>query len=453
MLGLWDDRRNIVEAYVSLTKYQKRQIVCGLALHMFLGEMDQLDEPNILEWMENFIEHRNIALPATEVLSYLLERSGLLIGPGVYSFVHKTVAEYLVAEAILQGDEYDREGQRIDRFRVFEHRNDDRWRTITLLWSGLASVSDVEHLISQCIQADSPQLAYLLLSCQTERMSPAVYRRLLLEAFELTISQDLVIVLLESGSRISPRKSKQTRNLFNDFDVLVAMLNSIRFAIYEDIIVWDDYLNALEDLRMFYWVNFVHWSRDLEHFRTYLETLPAKQSKMPTLFWAIYRWIDKLLHSKRLDEIELSIKEIRSCVVDPDGLIVTVLISLIITEGIDINIIESEIQRTGGASDSYVSRRAHNLGHVLDILTRISTDRIATNWLIKTQSWYEGFSFRTTRTVDLFERFEATLEIFSKRGDIGELTTLEYAYNLLRDLQSRRTSIIETTTTSKRRAT
>ncbi|MCP4539905.1 MAG: hypothetical protein GY832_22425, partial [Chloroflexi bacterium] len=122
MLGLWDDRRKVTATTVQLTLVQKRQILRGFALHMFLQEQDQLDEPATMDMVQELLQKMNVSLPAEGVLAALRERSGLIVGPGIYSFVHKSVAEYLVAEAILQGDQRDESGRRIDRFMLFEHR-------------------------------------------------------------------------------------------------------------------------------------------------------------------------------------------------------------------------------------------------------------------------------------------------------------------------------------------
>jgi predicted NACHT family NTPase len=137
MLGLWDDRRQVTATTVPLSLVQKQQILRSLALHLFLREEEQLDESDALVWLQELLQEKKISLPADDVLATLRERSGLIIGPGIYSFAHKSIAEYLVADAILQGDQWDEFGKRIDRFRLFEYRDDDRWNTVTFLWAGL----------------------------------------------------------------------------------------------------------------------------------------------------------------------------------------------------------------------------------------------------------------------------------------------------------------------------
>ena len=48
MLGLWDDRRQVVATDVPLSQTQKHQIMRGLALRMFLEGQEQWDEPVIV---------------------------------------------------------------------------------------------------------------------------------------------------------------------------------------------------------------------------------------------------------------------------------------------------------------------------------------------------------------------------------------------------------------------
>lgn len=180
MLGLWDDRRKVTATSIQLSLEQKRQIMRGFALQMFLQQKDQLDENAALELMQGLLQKLSIALSEEDVLAGLRERSGLIIGPGIYSFVHKSVLEYLVAESVLQGDQRDESGRRIDRFCLFEHRDDDRWNTVTFLWAGLASVAEVESFIDECINDEKLDLAYGVLYDQYDRFSAEIRHQLLL---------------------------------------------------------------------------------------------------------------------------------------------------------------------------------------------------------------------------------------------------------------------------------
>ncbi|MGV6851026.1 MAG: NACHT domain-containing protein [bacterium] len=179
MLGLWDDRRD-VESGVSLTALQKQQLLRSLALKMFFNEKDQIDEPDLVEWLTDYLQRVNLDITADAVLVMLRERTGLIIGPGVYSFAHKTLAEYLVAECIYQGDLRNEDGEKVDRLRLFEHRDDDLWNTVIFLWAGLAPVIDIESFIENCLNIGNEPLGFGLLYDQYERINPEVRKKLLL---------------------------------------------------------------------------------------------------------------------------------------------------------------------------------------------------------------------------------------------------------------------------------
>jgi hypothetical protein len=200
MLGLWDDRREVKATNVHLSLEQKRRILRGLALHLFLGEQDELDEPAIFEWLAQFLQTMGVSFSAEEVLTVLRERSGLIVGPGIYNFAHKSSAEYLVAEAVLQGDQRDTSGSRIDRFSLFEHRLDDRWNTVVFLWAGLAPIADVEAFIEECIKTDLWALAFGVFEDQYERIPVEIRQRFLRKAIstELELSWN---IQNESGGR------------------------------------------------------------------------------------------------------------------------------------------------------------------------------------------------------------------------------------------------------------
>ncbi|MEN8445379.1 MAG: NACHT domain-containing protein, partial [Cyanobacteria bacterium J06555_13] len=184
MLGLWDSRRNVISTDIQLNIEDKRRLLKGLALRMFFKETEQIDEYTAVESTQSILQDLGIKLSAVDVLTFLRERSGLIVGPGIYSFSHKSVLEYLVAESVLQGDQRDIDGHRIDRFYLFEHRDDDRWNTVTFLWAGLAPIADVESFIDQCINVNTWDLALGMLYDQYDKLGLPIRRRLLLDLIE-----------------------------------------------------------------------------------------------------------------------------------------------------------------------------------------------------------------------------------------------------------------------------
>jgi predicted NACHT family NTPase len=188
MLGVWDDRRKVTATSVELTLQQKRQILRALALHLFLIQEEQIEEQDILKWLSDLLNKLGIRLNTEEVLNSLRERTGLIIGPGIYSFSHKSIIEYFVAETVLQGDQRGSNGEKIDRLLLFEHGIDDRWNTIIFLWAGLAPVGDIESFINQSIDAGNMPLASGILQDQFDNILPDISKPLLLK---LLFNKDL----------------------------------------------------------------------------------------------------------------------------------------------------------------------------------------------------------------------------------------------------------------------
>jgi hypothetical protein len=284
MLGLWDERRQVSATSVQLLLEQKRQITRGFALKLFIEGQDQIDEPAMLEWLQEFLQKMNVSLPVTDILAVLRERSGLIVGPGIYSFAHKSIAEYLVAEAVLQGDARDASGTRMDRFCLFEHRDDDRWNTVTFLWAGLASVIDVEAFIEACIKAKNWPLAYGVLYDQYDRIPIDSRRRFLLQKpipkkqFSIPPEQSHFLVSHpkgKSGHRL-PVPGFPLRGLGprSRFSVIVA--NSVM----DGTLMLSDITNVKGALRDLIWIFFTHRLDDIDEWKACL-ALPCPGNALP----------------------------------------------------------------------------------------------------------------------------------------------------------------------------
>lgn len=150
MLGLWDSRWGIASS-IDLSLQLKKRILTKLALFLHIEDLDQIGDNEINSLMERVLRELGCNHSAPQVLDHLRERSGLLIGPGTWSFVHKSVAEYLVATAVVDGDQADVSGQSVDRLRLFNERHNDRWNTVLFFWGGLTSVADLQSFIDQLL--------------------------------------------------------------------------------------------------------------------------------------------------------------------------------------------------------------------------------------------------------------------------------------------------------------
>lgn len=187
MLGLWDDKRKVHAAKIDLTRSQKHRILTRIALHFQLCEIDLLDEVPMSEFVEKVLRESHIEYTPVDVLALLRERTGLLIGPGIYSFVHKSVGEFLVAQAIFEGDLRDEFGERIDRMRLFKERNSDRWLTVLFFWAGLTGLADLEDFIDRSLEVPGRadfQLVYGLLYDQISRIPVEWAKKALIRLFD-----------------------------------------------------------------------------------------------------------------------------------------------------------------------------------------------------------------------------------------------------------------------------
>jgi hypothetical protein len=172
MLGVWDNRHKR-SVSIQLTQQHKHEILRDIAVRMFLGNIDQIEEKEITQIIAGTLQRLGQTAEPAQVLEFLRERTGLLIGPGNYTFSHKSVAEFLVAETIVEGSLVDDDGARIDRMRLFRHRYDDRWNTVLFLWAGLARKAELEHFIrdtSRDNTQDCWSLVFGLLADQSPRV-------------------------------------------------------------------------------------------------------------------------------------------------------------------------------------------------------------------------------------------------------------------------------------------
>lgn len=152
MLGGWDSRRQVEAERFKLATPQKRRILRRLALRMHLDSQVQLEERQAQSIIAAAMKDLNINAEAAMVLDELRERSGLLMGPGIYCFAHKSIGEFLVAEAIAEANEKDGAGCRLDRMALYQHRHEDRWLAIMFFWAGIAPAGEAEDFVRLCLR-------------------------------------------------------------------------------------------------------------------------------------------------------------------------------------------------------------------------------------------------------------------------------------------------------------
>ena len=171
MLGLWDSRWG-VPSTLELSLDLKRRILTRLAVHLHVAGTEQLGDEEIQRLMRTILPILGCAHSAAEVLDHLRERTGLLIGPGTWSFVHKNVGEFLVAAAIRDGDCVGSDGQKLDRLRLFAERHNDRWNNVLFFWAGLTAPGDLQSFIEQVSNENGSDDFLLALSLFYDQLQP-----------------------------------------------------------------------------------------------------------------------------------------------------------------------------------------------------------------------------------------------------------------------------------------
>lgn len=163
MLGLWELNKELAAPTVPLTKEQKKKILELIAVNMISLETDAAAEGDVSNWLDEYLASQNISGAIKDILDHLRERSGLLVGPGQYTFAHKSIGEFLVAQACNDGIQVSSNGDRFDRHLLFQRCRKDRWTTVVFLWAGLASKAEVQHFITSLIKDGEFSLAAGLL--------------------------------------------------------------------------------------------------------------------------------------------------------------------------------------------------------------------------------------------------------------------------------------------------
>lgn len=435
MLGLWDDRRKVSASSVQLTLQQKRQIIQGFALKLFFEEQDQLDEPAVFEWLQRFLQRVNISLSVSDILAMIRERSGLIVGPGIYSFAHKSIAEYLVAEAVLQGDQRDGAGTRIDRFRLFEHRDNDRWNTVTFLWAGLAPVVDVEAFVDECVDANHLALALGILYDQYDRIAIGIRRQLLLR----------IITRIELIS--FPHGELQSSWVFShpapwSVGILAIPLFLLRGigtermlddvferACMDGTLVWSDHLSVTGNVRDLFWMVFSIQPNDIGVWKACLAApCPENASQTEWLSWVAERSFFEALTQDGID-VENVLETYQETCPQACGLIPIALMSVALR--LEQSVAEKLTPQVQRAS----------IIKLFEILPDSNRGEVIEEWLVGTREWILGWGKVPNERGDLFLIFIKRMEELVKQGHLEQDTTYERAMRFVEDLRNRREAI------------
>ena len=435
MLGLWDDRRRVTATTVQLSLEQKRQILRALALHLFLREEDQLDESETLVWLQGQLQKMNIALLGEDVLATLRERSGLIVGPGIYSFAHKSIGEYLVAETILQGDQRDASGRRIDRFRLFEYRDNDRWNTVTFLWAGLAPIADVESFIDQCLESGALALGCGILADQYERVPTEISRRLLLKTlFQqgklIQFKEDIIwVVSYPSAHGLGDHIEILTFDL-RSLNSRRSFYNLIFRAVHTGALIWSDIHDAEGRIRDLLWMAFATTPKDINEWKACLiAPCPERGSAFLWLFWAAEFGFIYLLTNETRPDIEGASKAYNEACPHMRGLTPIALMCA------GLNMIFTSYHNK-------TPLRVERLTRVLKSLPGSDDGEVAPEWLSGTRDWVLGVGRKTYDNLgDLLSVFVEEIEKLAEEGKLERNATYNRAIEFVNELRERREAL------------
>jgi hypothetical protein len=291
MLGLWDDRRQVSATDVSLSLEQKRQVLRQFALHLQLTGQDSIEEVDTIAVFNKVCENMNLPMTGQEVIALLRERSGLIVGPGMYSFIHKTVGEYLVADCVVQGDQKDASGNRLDRMRLLEHRDDDRWNAVIFLWAGLAPIADVESFIYNCIDVQNFALGYGILADQYDKFSVEVRRAILLEL----CGDKCESIEFDSLYSWGVGGPSSLSGLLAAFDYSIRTLGDYIYlsslaqrAVMDGTLCWDNVANSKEKVKNFWWMSCAISPKDLVSWKNcFIAEPPAASTPEMWRYWVL----------------------------------------------------------------------------------------------------------------------------------------------------------------------
>ena len=117
-----------------------------IAVKMQAEDITSVDEKVAAKWLN---ENNNTKYYGKRILEHMLERTGLLIGPGEYQFAHKSIGEFLVAESVIAEQFRVKNDALVDRLYLLKHSDEDAWRVVLFLWAGLvqslADLLDFSH--------------------------------------------------------------------------------------------------------------------------------------------------------------------------------------------------------------------------------------------------------------------------------------------------------------------
>jgi hypothetical protein len=313
---------------------------------------------------------------------------------------------------------------------LFEHRDDDRWNTVTFLWAGLAPVADVESFIDECINAGTGDLAYGVLYDQYERIPREIRRQLLTEG----ISKDQIPVQ-ETGQWIY----SCPRNLQEKLAVYGFGLRGLSAKGKRDILlkarldgtlVWSDSANAQKKARDMLWMTFSYpLGIPLEEWKACLASPCPEGGSIAWLLWCIELSFIDVLGNEHPPVLKVLVENFKEACPHARGLVPIALMSAGLT-----------VTR----SDRYRLVDLEDLVELLEILPGSDDGEVVPDWLLGTRDWFLGRGRRGLSNEpieDLLTTFVEQMEELAEQGTLKRDATYERAINFVEELRERREAL------------
>jgi adenylate kinase family enzyme len=400
MLGIWDDRRHVAASTITLNTNDKKRIIQSFALSFFMNRVEQVEKEIAVKWMQEVLTSYNIKYTANDVLDFFIERSGLIIGPGVYSFTHKSIMEYLVAEVVLEGNKMDIEGKRIDRAYLYTHRGDDQWNTVIYLWAGLAPNTDVETFIEWCINDNDFPLGFGILNDQLEKFTKKQCHSFMhMKYKELNKKMDLKtyhwyvpgpITITQKNKLVIPNIVLRSINNGNDLIELMGTL------IRDGKICKLDMKGLSGPIRELVWMCLFKnggWKSNIIVSLKYHRKASVREEEILWFSWSI--WLIIKTQIKLNESYEKYLKKIREGFPEFSWLIPLALITIAIAYALEQKYVKKNSE---GIVYNYVSK-------IIDELIKCDEYEYPEKWLRGTRSWNIFAPYHRSEDTDLLKRF------------------------------------------------
>jgi hypothetical protein len=187
MLGLRDSGLGIEARATKLTDKEKRRVLAHVALHFHTTGVNEVNDETMFLLVGDALASFRFNEESSRLLPALRERTGLVQGPGAWSFTHKTIGEFLVAELICEGTVRLPDNHRLDRKELWDNRHKDAWTAVLFFWAGKTSPRELEEFVSDLADQNKTTdtlLGFSLLHDQGERLAHDVRRALALRLLQ-----------------------------------------------------------------------------------------------------------------------------------------------------------------------------------------------------------------------------------------------------------------------------